>query len=479
MDNATYSKPLMREYEGNPLVEALPSMDRSDRELLDVMKVEPIFSETDRSAPASVRREMANRLSTLFIPLPIHFELFEELSGYVRRSYVWRNPLAAGTQAFLHHPGVHAVTGSAVAERTASSCLLMIKGVSGIGKSSAIQSCLRALGPQSIKHTSYNGQTISETQVVWVTVTCPEDRSLKSLCVRILESVDAALGVRHYTTQYLTDPRLTVGVMINAVFSCLANAHVGVLAVDEIQNLFSSKGEPALQVLNFLLRLKDESGLCLVLCGTYAALDLLNRKFRLSRRVAGNEIELQLPSSVVDETWVSFAEILWQYQWLPEPEAYSEEHSQTLFDLTLGIRGIAVSLFIAAQKDAIRSGEQAVTSARLRDTWNRRFGIVHCAMAALRSGRPGDLAKWDDLCDSLTLQALMNAKRRGAPLRCAGQTESVEVAESSPDSLMPRRAQRKGKTARVEPGTGSLGKLRELGGLAELTADGTVGLPPG
>lgn len=107
-----------------------------------------------------------------------------------------------------------------------------------------------------------------------------EDRSLKTLCLSILRA-DAALGDRKYATPGTPRPPRFCRITIDAVFTCLANEHVGVLAVDELQNIFASKGTAAVEMLNFLLRLKDESGVCQILCGTYAALQLLGQKFRL------------------------------------------------------------------------------------------------------------------------------------------------------------------------------------------------------
>lgn len=478
MADIVYSDPLLPEYQGNPLIEALPPMGRSDEQLMDAMKRKPIFSVTERSLPGVVRREMVYRLCNLFIPLPIHLELFEELSIRLRRSYVWRNPLRPQVQAFLHHPGVSTVADSLSAERTASSHLLLVKGVSGIGKSCAIYSCLTALGPQLIQHMRYKDVAINETQVVWLKVGCPEDRSLKTLCAKILKSVDAVLGTHKYASQYCDDPRVTAGVLIDAVFQCLANEHVGVLAVDEMQNLFASKGQVALELLNFLLRLKDEAGVCLVLCGTYAALDVLSRKFRLSRRIAGSEIELTLPKSAADGEWTGFIEILWKYQWLPAPVAYSADCSQVLFDLTCGIRGVVVLLFIVAQIDAIKQKKQCLTTSDIRDTWNRRFGAIHDAMAALRSGKPADLGKWDDLCDSVTLQRLIDRTKRQTPVELCMAPEVDAAAGLGPAGCAPDGRSCKPAPTHREPQVGELGKLEAPGGIEALVAEGTIALPP-
>lgn len=467
MSDVVYTPALLPEYAGNPLIEALPPMGRTNEEMLQAMMRKPSFDPKERLLPAYVRREMVYRLTELFVPMPVHYDLLEELSICVRRSYAWRNPLSAETQAYLHHPSASSVEGKFLSIRAASSFLMLVKGVSGNGKSKGIEACLRALGPQVIRHRSYHGVLMHETQLVWLKVSCPEDRSLKTLCLSILRAADAALGQRKHATPERLDPRVSAGALVDAVFACLANEHVGVLAVDELQNIFASKGTAAVEMLNFLLRLKDESGVCQVLCGTYASLQLLGQKFRLARRIAGGEVELTLPADSEDADWQSLARILWHFQWLAKPLPYREEYGEILFDLTRGVRGVAVWLFILAQADAIRSSSDSITGNDLRCTWRRRFSQLDKAMAALRSGRPADLASWDDLCDSLTLEKLAQHRALG-PI--------------SPTSAIHSSNRRRTKASVPKDGGGiapsnQLERLGVPGGLQELSDQGVVGLP--
>lgn len=467
MSDVVYTPALLPEYAGNPLIESLPPMGRTNEEMLQAMVNKPRFNPDERLLPAYVRREMVYRLTELFVPMPIHYDLLEELSICVRRSYAWRNPLNPETQAYLHHPCASAVAGEFLSIRAASSFLLLVKGVSGNGKSKAIEACLRALGPQVVRHRSYQGVEMHESQLVWLKVSCPEDRSLKTLCLAILRAADAALGERRYATPDRLDPRVSAGVLVDAVFTCLANEHVGVLAVDELQNIFASKGTAAVEMLNFLLRLKDESGVCQILCGTYAALQLLGQKFRLARRIAGGEVELVLPNDSSDPDWQSLAQILWHFQWLPKPLAYQSHHGEVLFDLTRGVRGVAVWLFILTQADAIRSGAESITDADLRNTWRRRFGQLDKAMAALRSGKPADLSKWDDLCDSLTLEKLDQQKTAN---------ESAHIATHASNKRGPTEANAPKRDEGSAPDN-ELDKLKAAGGMEELADKGVVGLP--
>lgn len=466
MTVATYTPGPLPEYAGNPLIEALPPMVRQDDELLNSMAITPTFDVAERKLATAIRREMVLRLKELFVPLPPHFDLFDRLSSCLRRSYVWRNPLCPSTQAFLHRSAAP-LTAQTMTARAASGSILFLKGVSGVGKSTGIEACLRALGPSVIRHEQYGTTLLLETQVVWLKISCPEDRSLKSLCIAILMAADAALGCEGlYAAEYLDDPRITTGGLVRGVMQFLANNHVGVLVVDELQNLFASKGQPAIELLNFLLRIRDDSGICLVLCGTYASLQLLQEKFRLGRRlVEGGVIELKRPAKGDDAEWTSFCEILWSYQWLSRPSRFTKRIAEELFDLTQGIRGVAVPLMIRAQEDAISSGVETITAESLRDTWNRHFSQLDTAMAALRSNDPRSLAQWDDLCDALVLASM---SLPDAILR----VPSTASASSAP---APTKAG-KGKKAppKIDP---MLAKLSETNGLEELRAEGVVGLP--
>lgn len=471
MSYAHYHDSPVPEYQGNPLIEALPPVQREDEEMLAAMSVAPPFSVEERSLAPAIRRELVSRLTTLFIPLPPHFQLLERLSTSLRRSYTWRNPLSPQTQAYLHQKGA-CLSPETLAARAAAGSVLFIKGISGIGKSTGIEACLRALGPCVIEHLKYHDIPLLETQIVWLKVSCPEDRSLKSLCLAILASAEGALGGRvRYTSEYLDDPRMTVGTAVRGVMQCLANHHVGILVIDEVQNLFSSKGVAAVELLNFLLRLRDESGICFVVCGTYASLQLLHSTFRIGRRIAaGGVTELMRPTSGEDLEWNGFCQILWAYQWVAEPIEFSPKVALQLFDLSQGIRGLAVPLMIRAQEDAIADGSECVTVKSLRASWLRHFNQLDRPISALRSNDPKALAQWDDLCDAQNLLK-ESAAPQFAPPSPAGATSRRKNETTNSASMTASRSPRKGKASKSD-----LSRLLEQGGFDALTSECVVGV---
>jgi len=471
---ATYTPAPLSEYAGNPLIEALPPIVRSDEDVMKAMAVMPQFSESERSLAPAIRREIVLRLKSLFIPLPTHFDLYERLATCVRRSYTWRNPLSPATQTHLHRAG-QGLSAETMSARAAAGSVLFVKGISGVGKSTGLEACLRALGPNVIQHVRYGDVPLLEKQIVWLKISCPEDRSTKSLCIEILSQIDIALGGEtSYIAEWLDNPRATIGSLKRVVMQALAAHHIGVLVVDELQNLFGAKGQPASELLNFLLRVRDESGVCLTLSGTYASLHLLQSKFRLGRRVAADGVmEMLRPARPNDFEWESFCEILWGYQWVGKPIPYKNTLAATLFRLTVGIRGLAVPLMMRAQVDAIAGGSDHIDAACLRRTWHTHFSSLDRPLAALRSNDPKALAEWDDLCDSAALKEIHTLGGG----RASGRATNVPRVAAPNKATRTAAAAPRGVAGMVAgPADADLEKLHDPDGLKTLRKMGVVGV---
>ncbi|WP_164722734.1 ATP-binding protein, partial [Enterobacter hormaechei] len=77
-----------------------------------------------------------------------------------------------------------------------------IVGLSGIGKTTAIDAVLRTYPDQVIRHEIYQGSRLPITQIVWLKVTCPENGSISSFCREFARQLDQALGVDKYARMY-------------------------------------------------------------------------------------------------------------------------------------------------------------------------------------------------------------------------------------------------------------------------------------
>ncbi len=155
------------------------------------------------------------------------------------------------------------------------------------------------------------------------------------------------------------------------------------------------------------------------------------------------------------------------------PAEFSREIVLQLFDLTQGIRGLAIPLMMRAQEDAIADGSESVTVTSLLATWRRHFTQLDRPMSALRLNNAVALAEWDDLCDTNVLkvdatfpQFQQSMTNSGNPV--SGQTNAAADKE---DKSKKNSRGKKGDVANSE-----LGRLLQEGGLAALSAEGMVGV---
>lgn len=174
---AEYKKQDVIDFQGNPLIEALPPI-LSPEEAFEALSYYPEFDEKERLLPTHIRYHAIPRLTRFFQPVMQHLDLEQRFSRLLRYGYVSRNPLSPNFTKSLS-AAHHSLTGQKIKHdirSTASSITLM--GFSGIGKTTAIERIL-SLYPQLIIHK----HPLNITQVVWLKLNCPHDGSLKSLCM--------------------------------------------------------------------------------------------------------------------------------------------------------------------------------------------------------------------------------------------------------------------------------------------------------
>ena len=144
--------------------------------------------------------------------------------------------------------------------RSTAECFSII-GVSGIGKSTAIEKLL-LMYPQVIIHHNYKGKPLTRAQIVWIKIDCPFDGSLKTLCKMFFKALDDILLTTNYFQRYGKNSNSTATMMIH--MSHLACLHsIGVLVIDEMQHLINPKNKPD-EILNFLVTLVNMIGISII-----------------------------------------------------------------------------------------------------------------------------------------------------------------------------------------------------------------------
>lgn len=390
--HARYIDPGLPEYRDNPLISALPPI-LDAKQVVAQLRLKPIFDKTEANLDGRLRvHAIARLLNHFFQPLTHHLELEQKISLILRQGYLSRNPAQGSYHLHLQngYKRVQDEDLEAVAFEQARSSAnsLSLFGCSGCGKSETINRIF-SLYDQAIFHPEYN-----ITQLTYLKVECPGDGDLDELCLSFFNEVDRVLH-----TQYsISHGRKKLGTKrLMASMAQIANLHaLGVLVIDEVQNLNEAKSGGAEKMHNFFVSLVNTIGVPVVQVGTHRARKFFQRTFRAARRISGFGSLLwdRLPN---DRQWYQFLNLLWQYQWLQRAEPLNDVLAETIYDLTQGVMDIVVKLYVLAQVRAIVTGTERITPELLRQVYLDEFKPVHPMLAALRSNNPQLLEAYDDL----------------------------------------------------------------------------------
>ncbi|WP_242051721.1 ATP-binding protein [Nostoc sp. FACHB-280] len=356
--NAIYSDPEIPKYRDNPLIEALPKI-MTKSEVAKSLAYFPKYSEDTRNEPDHLRYHYIQNTLEFFIPLGIHLDLEQRISRIIRIGYQARNPITPGFWCNIKH-SLDLIDSKGFVPRhprsTAKS--MVIIGISGIGKTTAIEENL-LLYPQIINHSNYHGKNFTLKQIVWLKLDCPHDGSIKGLCKMFFLAVDDILGT-NYHERYAKGRHQTVDDMITNMARVASIQSLGILVIDEIQNLSRLKSGGSQKMLSFFVQLINTIGLPVILVGTYKAWSVLNSEFRQIRRGTGQG-DIVWDSMAEDDTWQIFVKSLWRYQYVRKNCPLTPELSHTLYYESQGITDFAVKLYMLAQVRAISSGREIIT----------------------------------------------------------------------------------------------------------------------
>lgn len=365
------------------------------------------------------------------------------ISRMIRDGYLARNPLDISYRGNLKERLACFKENRTLNNRyepTASG--FSILGMSGVGKSTGVKNVL-SLYPQITLHNHFNGRNFTAIQLVWLKLECPKDGSLTALCIEFFKAVDDLLGT-NYTKEYGKKGRniheLTLFMAVIA-----AEHYLGVLVIDEVQDLSVAKSGGAAQVLNFFVKLVNTIGLPVILIGTYKAIPILSSEFRLARRGSGQGDIVwdrmsytELPNKKTkankadiyeDQDWPTFLEQLWELQYVKKACPLTNELSKALYEVSYGITDLAIRIYMAAQVRAIENGVEQITADLIRSSYRDDFRLVNRILEALKSGDISALHQFEDVLPPAI-----------QPVHEMGHEPSIPVREDAPnDSSLPEQ----------------------------------------
>lgn len=393
---AQYKEQVVYDYKNNPLIEALPDLIEED-EVIDLLAEYPHFDREEVKLNKVYRCHLVQRIFQYFQPLSIHLDLYNRFSMIIRQGYLSRNPISIKyTKSF--NDGYKDILNNKINYENESfkspASGFTIVGVSGMGKTTAVNRILLRI-PQIILHSRYKDKTLCMYQVTWIKLECPFDGSVKALCINFFENIDRLLNT-NYMRKYGSG-RLSANAMIPIMAQICRSINLGVLVIDEIQNLNSAKSGGAEKMLNYFLNLVNVIGLPVILIGTPTAIEIIQSQFRLARRNSAMGA-LYWDRLKNDMNWQLFIEGMWEYQWTNEYTRLTKELSDVLYEESQGIIDIAIKLYAMAQIKAISNTQtEKITASLIRSIAKDNLKLVKPMLDALKTGNVSKIARYEDI----------------------------------------------------------------------------------
>lgn len=337
----------------------LPSMLMGD-ELNNALSVLPAYNPEICSETVTNRLIALSDIYKVYYPLPMSTEIYCKLYLALVRSQQKKNIDIITKQCYknltVQNQDYSGIIGGMDS--------FTIIGSSGIGKSRAIGRAISIISNyQIIEVPSLNCKIIPI-----LVVQCPFDSSLKGFLLEILRKVDELLNTKYY--QDALRAKATTDRLIGLVSQVCLN-HIGILVVDEAQNVVNSKNGSNL--VGSLTQLINNSSISICFVGTDTCIKFFESAFQLARRSIG----LYYGALPYDEHFYNACKTLFEYQYTTHRSEISYNIANWLYEHRGGILAVVVSLIHDAQEIAILSGSEALDIDTLNKAYKKRTGLLH------------------------------------------------------------------------------------------------------
>lgn len=339
----------------------LPEM-KSGNELISALSIIPEYDKTICQQNQAVRLMALSDLYQIYIPSQMSLEIYSKLYLALLRSMQKKETQMAIKQRYENYKAIQQQSYSGILGGSDSFTII---GASGIGKSSAISRAISLITANRIIETDKPYTKI----IPCLIVQCPFDSSVKGLLLEILRKVDEELGTDHYI-HAIKSRASTTDMLIGAVSSIALN-NIGMLVVDEIQNVVNSKNGKSL--IGALTQLINNSGISICMVGTPESTVFFEQAMQLARRSVG----LQYTTMKYDEYFQSFCKIIFKYQFLKNRTEITAVITEWLYEHSAGVISVVVSLIHDAQEIAIFTGKEVLNLDTLNEAYQQRLSLLH------------------------------------------------------------------------------------------------------
>lgn len=342
------------------IIDDLPRM-MSGNELISTLKILPEYNPGICSADAPLRLMALSDLYRVYLPSQMSLEIYSKLYLALLRSMQKKGTKLAVQQQNQNYRAIMQQEYSGIMGGSDSFTII---GTSGIGKSSAIGRSINLISENRVIE-SDNPYT---RVVPCVVVQCPFDSSVKGLLLEILRKVDEVLDSKYY--QNALRSRATTDMLIGSVSQVALN-HIGMLVVDEIQNVANSKNGKSL--IGALTQLINNSGISICMVGTPES----TRFFELAMQLARRSVGLQYTTMNYDTYFQEFCKVMFSYQYTQQKTEITDGIIEWLYEHSAGVTSVVVALIHDAQEIAILNGKEVLNLESLNAAYEQRLSLLH------------------------------------------------------------------------------------------------------
>lgn len=342
----------------NTILKYIPEMLMGE-ELNRKLEILPDYDAAIVNRPATERLIALQDIFQIFIPTQMGREIYSKMYLALLRSIQKKQSILAVKQFGENAKMVRQKTYESI---IGGSDAFTIIGKSGIGKSSAVSRAIRILTDNPIIEIE-NRKLITCLQIQ-----CPSDCSIKGLLLSILQRTDELLDSQYYTNAIKAHS--TVDMLIGSV-STVALNHLGLIVIDEIQNVVNNKN--GRNLIGTLTQLINNSGVSICMVGTPECSCFFGSAMMLARRSIG----LSYEEMDYGEEFKFFCCTMLKNCYVKTPMEVNEGLLMWLYNHSHGNASIVASLIYTAQEIAIMEGIEALNTTTLTMAYEQRLAMLH------------------------------------------------------------------------------------------------------
>lgn len=342
------------------IINVLPRMKSGD-DLIKALKILPEYNSEIRNTDTSVRLMALSDLYRVYIPSQMSLEIYSKLYLALLRSMQKKGTKLAVQQQNQNYRAIIQQEYSGIMGGSDSFTII---GTSGIGKSSAISRAINLI----TKNRVIEADNPYTHVIPCIIVQCPFDSSVKGLLLEVLRKVDEVLDSKYY--QNALRARATTDMLIGSVSQVALN-HIGMLVVDEIQNVANSKNGKSL--IGALTQLINNSGISICMVGTPESSRFFESAMQLARRSVG----LQYTTMSHDNYFQDFCKVMFKYQYVQKTTEITDGIIAWLYEHSAGITSVVVALIHDAQEITILNGKEILNLDSLNEAYQQRLSLLH------------------------------------------------------------------------------------------------------